>query len=277
MHASSTILSAAAISDRHGAVLIVADDHADHQALQTALQGAGYQVSVARASEDVHLATLHAEFDLMIVDIGGHGSLDLLRRVQVPRVPVIVTGASLTTRLTVEAMKLGAIDVIDNRATVEELVDSVRGRMTSPHAPARMQSGAVAERWASYVIKATEAEEDLKTLGCWARLVGVSYTGLRECCRLLDIRPYDARDLARTLRALIQAEDGRFHPQLLLDVSDARTLKGLIERAGRGFVPWKHPAAIDHFLLHQRFVQLVNPGFAALRKRLADRFLKPRA
>jgi hypothetical protein len=126
-----------------------------------------------------------------------------------------------------------------------------------------------AERWAVRVLKATQAEGDLKTIADWAAFVGVSYSSLCESCRLLGIRPYDARDFMRMLRALIQARAAGCHPEALLDVSDRRTLSRLILRAGFGGRP--SAASIDDYLRGQLFVDARNEGLAALRRLLGDR------
>src|SRR5882762_7770020 len=60
-----------------------------------------------------------------------------------------------------------------------------------------------ADRWASYVLKVCKVERDPKTLGIWAREVGLSYTALCESCRLIGVQPRQARDFARVLRIIL--------------------------------------------------------------------------
>src|SRR5205823_11730656 len=76
----------------------------------------------------------------------------------------------------------------------------------------------------------TRRSSDL--VGEWAAYVGVSTSSLSESCRLLGIHPRDARDLMRLLRALIQSSAHGCEPETLLLVSDRRTLKALLDRAG---------------------------------------------
>jgi hypothetical protein len=134
-------------------------------------------------------------------------------------------------------------------------------RLPAVHAPR-----SAAERWAMLVLQACRSDGDLKTLADWAVFVGVSYSSLCEACRLIDVRPRDARDLARVLRAIIGSARDRLDPGLLLDVRDRRTLRALQKKAGlqeeEGCVP------IDQFLNRQRFVPSDNVGLAVLRRLL---------
>jgi hypothetical protein len=116
------------------------------------------------------------------------------------------------------------------------------------------------------VLRGCEAEGDLKTIEDWARCTGVSYTSLCESCRLLAIRPRDARDFVRTLRALIIAHAEGCSPDVLLDVSDRRTLATLLRRAGAGFIRFDRRTPIEQFLLSQQFVSQENIGLRALRR-----------
>jgi len=61
-----------------------------------------------------------------------------------------------------------------------------------------------------------------------ATCAGVSYSSLRECCGLVGIRPHDARDLTRMLRAVIQSRRQGCAPDVLLDVSDTPDLDNAV-------------------------------------------------
>ena len=124
--------------------------------------------------------------------------------------------------------------------------------------------GSTAERWGLMVIAASRAERDLKTLQDWASFVGTSYTLLAELCRLVHVRPTDARDLARVLRVIVQAPAHKYSLECLLDVSDRRTLRALLRRAGlSGWPPGHHISALE-FLRSQRFVDRDNPAMHLL-------------
>jgi hypothetical protein len=126
-----------------------------------------------------------------------------------------------------------------------------------------------AERWAMYVFRACAAPGDLKTLEAWAECVGVSYSSLRESCSLLGIRPHDARELTRMLRAVMRSILDDCPPSALLDVSDSRTLRILLERAGVGAGACPVEMSVEEFLSRQRFVPTGNAGLRVLSKLLA--------
>lgn len=137
----------------------------------------------------------------------------------------------------------------------------------APWPPLSGRPRSAAERWARHVLKACESEGDLKTLADWARCVGVSYSSVRESCRLLDIQPRDARDLVRVLRAIIKSRFDHCPPKVLLDVSDSRTLKTLTSRAGMG-AGLRAGVTVEQFLKSQRFIARENEGLRVLQKLL---------
>jgi CheY-like chemotaxis protein len=123
-----------------------------------------------------------------------------------------------------------------------------------------------AERWAMLVFNACRSDGDLKTLADWAAFVGVSYSSLREACRLIEVHPRDARDLVRVLRAIMKSTDDGVDPAVLLDVRDQRTLRTLQEKAGMGVQ--ETCLSVEQFLNNQHFVAHSNVGFIVLRRLL---------
>ena len=75
------------------------------------------------------------------------------------------------------------------------------------------------------------SDTDLRTLGAWARATGMSCTTLRELSYLARVSPRAARDLGRVLRVVLKSQNG-WHPELLLDIADRRTLARLTSKAG---------------------------------------------
>ena len=123
-----------------------------------------------------------------------------------------------------------------------------------------------------YVLKACESEGDLKTLEDWATFVGLSYTSLRESCRMVDVRPHDARDLMHLLRAVIRSRRTGYPPEVLLDVSDGRTLKALFVQAGIDLPSRADAVSVEEFLKSQVFVCPDNAGLGVLRNMLFGNF-----
>lgn len=128
----------------------------------------------------------------------------------------------------------------------------------------------VAYRWAESVIKGCNAGAGIKTLSDWGRETGASDTTLSETCRLVGIRPTDARDLTRALFAITRSEEFQCDPTALLDIADSRTLRAFVDRAGPHFRGRPHATSVHSFLDSQRFVDRRNPGVLMLRQLLPD-------
>jgi hypothetical protein len=107
------------------------------------------------------------------------------------------------------------------------------------------------------------AESDPKTIGSWAKSVGVSRSALCECCRLVHVSPRGARDCARIIRA-VHRSGPRWQPEAMLDLADARTLKKLLANAGLPEIASRTPT-MQELLTSQRWIPHTNPGLVALR------------
>jgi CheY-like chemotaxis protein len=226
--------------------------------------------------------------DLRLPDIQGTDVIRALRGGS-GRVQCILVSGFLTVEVTVEAMKLGAFDVIPKPARLDRLLSVVRAALEVTAPPGRRRTGSAAgltprplsrplatmrpksaaERWAFQIIKACQSEGDLKTLDDWATFNGVSYSTLCEICRLVNIRPHDARDLARVLSAVMKARRLDCPIDVLLDVSDRRTLRVLLDKAGIGLGSPKGSVSVERLFEGQRFVQPDNEGLRVLRGILA--------
>jgi hypothetical protein len=140
--------------------------------------------------------------------------------------------------------------------------------MTPSHAiPQICHPSSAAERWVSYVFGACRSERDPKTLGIWARQVAVSYTTLCESCRLIGVKPRQARDFTRVLRLLIMPS---FEPPYLtsfMDISDRRTLDSILENAGFSYnIFISRRISVLSFLDSQRFISSENAGLKIIRE-----------
>jgi hypothetical protein len=190
----------------------------------------------------------------------------------------ILMSGFLTVPVIVEAMQMGACDVLEKPCDIDDVAAKITSLLAgfSPRprrngAPGASMSAAagdtprsVAERWAAFVLQVCEAEGDPKTLVGWSRLIGVSYSSLCETCRILDIRPHDARDFARVLRVVIQGARHRCAPEALLDVSDRRTLSTMLERAGASNLMEFRSYSVAAFLARQTFVPHGSEGLKAV-------------
>jgi FixJ family two-component response regulator len=272
-------------------VLVVDDDLGTRETFEWTLRPLGVQVRTARsAGEGLQVAESHS-FDLLLVDLQlpdmpGTDMIRILRHTRAAVAPFVLISAFLTTPFTVEAMRLGAVDVLEKPISVDDLPGlvstAVRQTVRSGPLGAKVaaqqmrlpahsnraditEPGSAAERWVKHALKACHSTRDLKTLEQWSICAGVSYTALRECCELAGMRPGDARDLVRVLRAVIRAPLEGCLPDVLLNVSDRRTLDSLLDKAGLKFKPF---ASLDDVFEHQKFVSLDNAALRLLRTML---------
>ena len=280
---------AQALNSRRPAVLIVDDDLGTCETVDWVLRPAGFRVEMASTGADGLALARTVQFELLLVDhrLPDMLGTELIRalRDDIPLTPFVLVSGFLTTEITVEAMRLGASNVIEKPMTIEALRDSVNVVLYSadgsirPYplndrsaARCRAASRAVAatvppsaaERWASHVLEGCDSEVDIKTLQRWATCLGVSSSSLSESCLLLGIQPRDARDFTRVLRALIRSKRDKCEPETLLDVSDRRTLKTLLNRAGLPNGLAGGAMSIDEFVSGQQFVCCQNNGVRAL-------------
>jgi DNA-binding response OmpR family regulator len=276
------------------AILSVDDDLGSREVVLWALTLAGMDVRTVDSAMEALAAARERRFQLMLIDqrlpdIDGTQLIRIMRSEGVIS-PFLLVSGFLTTAITVEAMKLGAIDVLEKPVDVDDLVPvvcnalehqySVEQPNVRHHAPPAvahrdgrgtddMRPGSAAERWALHVLKAAESPKDLKTIEDWAECVGVSYTSLRESCHVLGIPAREARDLMRVLRAVIKSRRHHCSPEVLLDVSDGRTLEKLLRQAGLTGEA-AHRATPHQFLRDQHFVPRDNAGVRILLLRLAQ-------
>ena len=273
-------------SDARPAILSIDDDSSTCEIVNWALSLVGLDVETANSGAEGLAAARLAHFDLMLVDqlLPDMRGTDVVRtlRNESRASPFVLVSGFLTTAITVEAMKLGAVGVMEKPVEIDELVpavyealhDSRVGEHLTDSAQGTMawetlRPGSVAERWALHVLKGCESTKDLRTIEDWAFFIGVSYSSLRESCHLLGIQAHDARDLMRMLRVVLRCGTHRCSPEVMLDVSDGRTLDKLMRRAGfdranaGSFTP-------EQFLLHQHFVSQEHAALRILSLLVAD-------
>lgn len=261
-------------------VLLAVDDVALLERVAIELAGVGIAVEAAPTFEACMRAIESGRFEILVLDLrlGTRSGLDVVRELRGGglTLPFMTVADRASMADVVEAVRLGATTVIDKSAGPEELVAAIirelRGETIGDRTPApdaSLVSGAPARRWASYVVAATNAPADPRTLADWSRAIGVSRSVLVESCARLGIVPRDARDLARLLRLVRRAEEP-WDPETALDVADRRTLRALLVRAGlSGGAPRVRPTA-RQFLANQQFVEQTNAGLAALLLILED-------
>jgi ActR/RegA family two-component response regulator len=292
------------LHDRHPGtwkVLIVDGDRAARDTCRRALRADGIATLTATtAAEGIGLAE-HGQFDVILIDLQSTGgsSVHVIAALRDrSRASVLVVGQSLSLRAAVDAMKAGASDIVEKPlapATLRSVVRAWAGARDADGADATVRRSAISalegivaapqsvvERWVSYVIKVYDATADgsrgdFKTLDEWARRVAVSDSTLCETCRLLGMRPLDARDFARVLCALRIALRHGCAPEVLFNVSKRRILTKLSSKAGVDLQTPPGAHTIGAFLDHQQFIPQAGEAMRLIRALLADRSLEPRA
>lgn len=258
----------------HRRVLLADDDLTALETWALLLADAGVHVEAAPSGDAALRLAGEREFDLLIVDyqLGGDSGLDVVRRLRARGIVVpfmLVTGHA-TVATTVEAMRLGARTVLEKPLVGDDFVVPVLRELHAlevEQLPGLSAGLEVARRWAGYVMRATDAPADPRTLADWASAAGVSRSALVEVCARLGINPRHARDLARVLRLVRRVPDP-WDPESALNVADRRTLRSLLVRAGLTELPKGVRPEPQQFLASQRFVPQTNAGLRALRQML---------
>ena len=91
-------------------------------------------------------------------------------------------------------------------------------------------------RVATAMSLAISAEEDPNTLKKWSQAAGASQATLRSWCFMAHVRPKEALDFTRVLRAIVLNQNFRWDLFEVFDVSDPRTLERLLHRGGVEFL-----------------------------------------
>ena len=107
------------------------------------------------------------------------------------------------------------------------------------------------DRIARWILAVLDSTTDIKTVGHWSRYLGVSKSSIRETCTVVAVRPKDALDFARLLRALYLGARAGVPPVEFLDISDLRTHRRLMARAGLT----DSSVNVDSFLVSQQLIR----------------------
>src|SRR5690625_7979962 len=111
--------------------ILIADDEPNMiWALKRALIKEGYEVLSVENGEEAVESFKEQESDLVILDLkmpkmDGMEALTAIKEIN-PKVPIIMITAHGTTKVAVEAMKVGALDYISKPFDIEELRVTIR-------------------------------------------------------------------------------------------------------------------------------------------------------
>src|SRR4051812_49410851 len=118
------------VSSSIGTVLIIDDESAIRESLETLLESEGYEVQSAATAEEGLSRLAAREFDLVLLDLAlpDRNGLDLLRdlRLQNSQLSIIMITAYGTVENAVKAMQSGAVNFIQKPWDNEKLLADVR-------------------------------------------------------------------------------------------------------------------------------------------------------
>jgi CheY-like chemotaxis protein len=218
-------------------VLLVDDDHFAADMVTQAINPLGIQVVSVLDGRQALAAAHRTPFNLWLLETklpDLHG-LDVVRRLRAEgfKTPFIVFSRYATVQGAVEAIKSGALGVLEKPVRVDELRDVVRMAVAATALDRLITADprTPSERWCNFVIGLVISDRDLKTNALWANHVGVSLSALRDCCRRVNLKVENARNFARALRAIYRSDE-HWTPEIVLAIDDARTLKRFEERSG---------------------------------------------
>ena len=255
-----------------GSVLVIDDDVHVRSTIKGWLTNFGWTpVCVAapsaalRAAKDPTLTVALVDYRLGDVNSGVRLGRVLRSRYGLP---FILFSGHLTTAVVVEAMRAGALDVLDkplSEVTLTTGLKELARTREGVHLNDRLHSSScdlvklaaddlcqATIRWARLVLKACSARDDPRRIRDWASAVGTSEGTIDEICRICDVNARQSRDLARTLRAIYLARTLKTPVWTHFAAADERTISSLLGRAEL------HRASRDvslrQFFQFQRFV-----------------------
>jgi len=107
-------------------VLLVDDEVEFSQILQERLEARGLRVDTAASGEEALQAAASRSFDAILLDLAmpGMDGIETLKRLRAadPDLQIILLTGNATVGVSVEAMKLGAVDLLEKPADLKELI-----------------------------------------------------------------------------------------------------------------------------------------------------------
>jgi len=250
-------------------LLLVDDEVSILTEMRLWLEGAGWTVTCAESAEEALTMARTFLFAVAVLDNRLQSRDEGIRLGRILRrdfgVPFLLISGYLDTSVVVDAMKSGALDVVDkpltrNRflAVLEQSIsgDRIESRANQSES-AHAELAVVTARWARMVLSACESHDDPRTVPLWGHVIGASAGTIEATCRLCDVKAHDARDLGRVLRALSRSRNGTIPCRCHFAIADDRTLRNLFERAGLHWDATTVP--LRPFLLRQQFVEASKP------------------
>jgi len=260
-------------------ILVVDDEKQVLDSIQTWLYQSGWLVICASSTSEALRLSRDPTLTLALVDYRLSNRYDGIRLGRAMRLrhalPFVLMSGYLNTSVVVEAMKAGALDVVEKPLSENRLVADVR-RLTagctlhsaaetkSEPTPLELRGDEIRPaiiRWARIVLKACSLPDDPRRVTDLASGVGISEGTLDETCRLCGVTAHDSKDLARILRGIALSRATGSPIWTHLAIADERTLKAILRRAGIGRAD--RSVHLRDFFIRQTFVP---PSRACIRE-----------
>lgn len=187
-------------------ILVVDDDPSIRSFLKTALERTpGQHVDVASDVATALTMVRHGQFGVALIDLRlpGQGGTELLRtlRQERPDLSVIAIAGAATTEEALQAIRLGAVDVILKPISLPQLAEAMQKGLARKQATAAvvdtalpllaMREKAVRQLERDYLVRVLTEERG--HLGATARRAGVNAKTLYEKMRAYGLRKEDFR------------------------------------------------------------------------------------
>jgi CheY-like chemotaxis protein len=252
-------------------VLVVDDDLTFVRFVSSAIENLGIATGVALTGVDALQRLAQGGWagvllDLKLPDIHG---VEVLRRLRERGdfVPVVVLSGAASVRATVEAMTLGAVNVLEKpirlpalALVIEQLLTSVD---TGPKIPAdhvgeisplRHDFWHSTELVARDLVAVVGSTADSPTVPHWAALLGVSSPVVRARCGRARLRARACLNLGRIVRASGVLTQSNVPISEILACRDERTIAALLARGGLAVADLSD-LDLRQLLTRQRFVR----------------------
>ncbi len=187
-------------------ILVVDDDPSIRSFLKAALERTpGQHVDVASDVATASTNIRHGQYGIVLVDLRlpGQGGAELLRtlRQERPDIPAIAITGAATTEEALQAIRLGAVDVILKPISLPQLAEAMQKGLSRKQATAAvvdtalpllaMREKAVRQLERDYLVRVLTEERG--HLGATARRAGVNAKTLYEKMRAYGLRKEDFR------------------------------------------------------------------------------------
>jgi CheY-like chemotaxis protein len=240
-------------------VLVIDDQAGTAETLAHVLKVAGFDALIALTGREGLALARRERPDLILSDLvmPDKSGIDVIRELRKEGnvVPFVLVSGYSTTKSTVEAMALGAVNCVDKPLFDDDLTRVVQEALSGARPATKPPEAHAAARWARAVVGGLDSRRDLPTFAEWGRSVGVSARSLAKSCTRAGLDPRDALRFVRLLRAVCNRQRYTWRFEDSLDVGDERTLSWLFRLGGsRTGTSQDMPDNVDAFLEQQVLV-----------------------